>query len=267
MTHHHTKAYIPLLLILILLIYGILFSLYHKYLSHGNKIYFLISLTILFILLFPAYNSLWFPDYPASLHMIQHITLLLIVPPIILSAVPEKIFEKTIKNKFIKTGVLFFKRPLIAYSIGMSTVWLLHISMFSAQHQHAHPIQDKIFLNMISYSPKMGFEFLIQLTAGIIYSLPVFIPVQSLKLPSLQRVLYLFFSCLGCSILGIFISMNGNFLYLTNPADPDISFDMQLAGLIMWVPGCILYVSKSMIILSDFFRIKTTKENRLINGE
>ncbi len=123
-------------------------------------------------------------------------------------------------------------------------------------------------------------EIISLLVAGYIFAWPVFSPVQFKKLEPLQASLYLFTACVGCTVLGIFITFAPTGFYSTymmgnNPAilnllqfnlgiSPDV--DQQAAGLIMWVPACIIYLTNIMIILAKWYsKPEVEDELKIIN--
>ena len=113
----------------------------------------------------------------------------------------------------------------------------------------------------------MTFQMLSLLVLGAFFIWPVFTPVKWKKLNALQSSLYLFTACVGCTVLGIFITFAPQDLYTTylNGSDPAIlslirdnwgitpDVDQQMGGLIMWVPACFVYLSYILISLSKWF--------------
>jgi cytochrome c oxidase assembly factor CtaG len=88
---------------------------------------------------------------------------------------------------------------------------------------------------------------------------------------------YLFTACLGCSLLGLlisfapvntyhhFLSMHDAFginNIILNNWKLTARIDQQSAGLIMWVPCCLIYVSGAMYLLVQWFHSK--EENLII---
>ncbi|MCK5709794.1 MAG: cytochrome c oxidase assembly protein, partial [Deltaproteobacteria bacterium] len=88
------------------------------------------------------------------------------------------------------------------------------------------------------------------------------------RLSPLVSTLYLSSACLGCTILGMLITFAGAGLYAAylNPVDsigilpllrgelcltPGV--DQQIGGLTMWVPGCLIYLSASMVTIARWY--------------
>jgi cytochrome c oxidase assembly factor CtaG len=92
-------------------------------------------------------------------------------------------------------------------------------------------------------------------------------PVKSpLKYP--QRFAYTFLAWLPNSLLGAGISLASGPLYpfYVNAArvtGSDAGFDQQLAGLIMWVPGDVLFVIVLMLLVVAFMQEEERQEARI----
>ncbi|MEZ4547000.1 MAG: cytochrome c oxidase assembly protein [Thermodesulfobacteriota bacterium] len=88
-------------------------------------------------------------------------------------------------------------------------------------------------------------------------------------------------ACLGCTVLGILLTFAGAGMYpvYLNPADSagilpylrnDLCItpgvDQQIAGLTMWVPGCLIYLTASMITLAQWYRSPEADEETAAHG-
>ncbi len=112
------------------------------------------------------------------------------------------------------------------------------------------------------------------LIAGMVFSWPVFGPVEKFHIHPLSGIIYLFTACISCSLLGLLIAFAPPDTYLTamrtmqtgkNETGPWIiteTDDLQAAGLIMWVPCCLIYLSGIFYLLSRYFN-----EKKLIAGD
>jgi putative membrane protein len=103
---------------------------------------------------------------------------------------------------------------------------------------------------------------------GIIFIWPVFTPISLKKMEPLQSALYLFSACVGCTVLGIFITFAPLGLYtvyytgsnasvlnlIQNNWGINSEVDQQMAGLIMWVPACFVYLTNIMIKLFKWYK-------------
>lgn len=193
-------------------------------------------------------------NYLFSAHMIQHILLLLIVPLLLLLGVPASAAKKAIAVKPLGSIVRILGNPLIAWSLGVGSMWIWHMPS----------LHDAVLQNETLYiAQQMSFVLI-----GAIFWWPVFAPVEERRLDPLRSTLYLASACLGCTILGILITFAGAGLYSAylNPADSagilpylrnDLCItpgvDQQIGGLTMWVPGCLIYLTASMITIAEWY--------------
>jgi cytochrome c oxidase assembly factor CtaG len=76
----------------------------------------------------------------------------------------------------------------------------------------------------------------------------------------LGAISYLFSACLCCSILGAFLTFGpaGLYTHHTKHIVVDSKSDQQLGGLLMWVPGCFIYLSAILVSLRRWYSAETT---------
>ena len=193
-------------------------------------------------------------NYLFSAHMIQHILLLLIVPLLLLLGTPESAARKALSIKPLGSVMRILGNPVIAWSLGLGSMWIWHMPS----------LHDTVLQNETLYITQQISFVLI----GAIFWWPVFAPVEERRIEPLKSTLYLASACLGCTVLGILITFAGAGLYAAylNPADPagilpylrnDLCLtpgvDQQIGGLTMWVPGCLIYLTASMITIAQWY--------------
>jgi cytochrome c oxidase assembly factor CtaG len=192
--------------------------------------------------------------YLFSTHMIQHILLLLVVPLLLLLGIPKSLAEKALKIEPIGYVMKVLGNPIIAWFLGVGAMWVWHLPS----------LHDSVLANDNLYiAQQISFVFI-----GLIFWWPVFAPVEARRLSPLVSTLYLSSACLGCTILGMLITFAGAGLYAAymNPVDtigilPLIrgelcltpGVDQQIGGLTMWVPGCLIYLTASMVTLARWY--------------
>jgi putative membrane protein len=226
------------------------------YFSNGRKLtskspYFLSGIVLLLLVTQSPIEYLGH-GYLFSAHMFQHVTILLIVPPMLLAGTDGDYLGKILNRRMVvKTGHLLFN-PLIAWTLGVGSMWFWHI--------------PGLIMAMKNSQWLMTVHFLSLLVLGIIFIWPVYAPVKFGKLTPLQCALYLFTACVGCTTLGIFITFGPEGLYTSHlmghetavwnliRSDWGISpaMDQKIGGLIMWVPACIVYVINTMVTLGKW---------------
>jgi len=191
--------------------------------------------------------------YLFSAHMAEHIVLLLIVPPLLLSGTsPEYIHRLMNKRWFRKTGRFLFY-PVTAWILGVGSMYVWHV--------------PSLFMSMMHSPAVMVLQMVSLLLIGLIFIWPVFAPVGWMKLSPLECALYLFSACTGCTVLGILIAFAPTDIYTSVLMSPDAAVeglirngwgisahtDQQIAGLIMWVPACLVYATNILIKLFKWY--------------
>jgi len=194
-------------------------------------------------------------NYLFSAHMLQHILLLLIVPLLLLSGIPNLLARRIIRGSRLANLIQVLRQPLIAWLCGVGAMWVWHIpSLYNAAlgSEGLHIAQELSLLAM-----------------GTIFWLPVFAPLEEWRLAPPFATLYLFSSCIACTILGIIITFSavGHYPAYLNPVDslgilPFIrnelyltpELDQQIGGLIMWVPCCLIYLLASMVTIARWYK-------------
>jgi putative membrane protein len=219
--------------------------------SRRSPLFF--SAVILFILVTISPLDFLSKYYLFSAHMVQHIVLLLIIPPLILSGTDKDFLEKVFRSGFLKKAGNFLFYPLVAWFLGVGSMWIMHLPAFMMK------MNDSAFL--------MDTQMIILPVLGWFFIWPVYSPISFRRLEPLQSSAYLFLACVGCTVLGILITFapadmftggmqpeNLNLIKMIH-SDWGIndSTDQMMGGLIMWVPACIIYLTNIMIILLRWF--------------
>jgi putative membrane protein len=187
--------------------------------------------------------------YLFSAHMLQHLLLVLVVPPLLLMALPPS--PKPLGGPL--AAVL--RRPFVTWGAGLGAMWLWH---------------EQTLCNAASQSGLVrGLQSLSLLVMGAMFYWPLLAPHEGDRRSPLAGVAYLFSACVGCTVLGILITFSPvevcpAFLHPTDPLGmlPLIregwglspSQDQQIGGLMMWVPACLVYSGGILGLLSRWYR-------------
>jgi putative membrane protein len=170
-----------------------------------------------------------------------------------LSGTDKDFLEKVFREGFLKKAGNFLFYPLVAWFLGVGSMWIMHLPAFMMQ------MNDSTFL--------MDTQMIILPILGWFFIWPVYSPISFRRLEPLQSSVYLFLACVGCTVLGILITFapanmftggmqQGN-LNLIKMIQSDWgindSTDQMMGGLIMWVPACVIYLTNIMIILLRWF--------------
>lgn len=216
-------------------------------------IFFIAAILILLLALVSPLDMIGH-RYLFSAHMLQHILLLLIVPLLLLLGIPSSIVKKVLTLSPISRVPRVLGHPLLAWLLGIGAMWIWHIpNLYNAtmENEGLH-IVEQLSLPVI----------------GTIFWWPVVTPLEELRLSPLVSILYVFFACLGCTILGIIITFASIGLYphYLHPNDTlgilslirnrwgiSQESDQQFGGLLMWVPCCLVYVCVIMLTLARWY--------------
>ncbi len=193
-------------------------------------------------------------EYLFSAHMVQHLVLVLIVPPLLIWGLPRGWVEGWLQapesgsgrpGPHWRGGLAACHRrlstPWLAWTLATVTMWFWHVPWFynlALAHEGVHVVQHLMFL-----------------VTGTIFWWPVFSPLAGDRLGLGASVGYLFAAAASNTALGIaltFAPVGLYPLYMHPPQGAWLTLvrqtwglsaaaDQQLGGLIMWVPGCAVY--------------------------
>jgi putative membrane protein len=189
-------------------------------------------------------------NYLFSAHMVQHLLLTLLMPPLLLYGCPDWLLRKII-NKTVGLSVArVITHPLIAFGIYNVVFAGWHMPMFygwALENHNVHIVQHLMFMS-----------------SAVLVWWPVLDPVPELvRMPSPVRMLYLFALSIPMSIVSALITLSADVLYTWYSAAPRLwNFpaldDQQLGGAIMWVPGALVFWTAISVIFYKW----ATRENR-----
>lgn len=181
-------------------------------------------------------------DYLFSAHMVQHLLLLQVVPPLLLMGLPAPLMRRALHWPPAARVERVLSRPVLAWTLAMGTLWLWHLPAlynFALDHEGVHVIQHLSFL-----------------VTATIYFWPVCATLPEARLQPLQMVAYLFTAAAANMLLGILLTFApvGLYPHYLHPDDelhilpllqgqwgltPEI--DQQIGGLVMWIAGNLVY--------------------------
>lgn len=216
--------------------------------------YFAAGIAVLLLALISPLDTLA-DTYLFSAHMLQHILFILVIPPLLILGIPPQFARKLLKVPGILNTERMLSIPLIAWTLGVGTMWVWHWPpLYNAALNH----------EMIHIA-----EHLIFLVTATIFWWPVISPVQELRLSPLSSVVYVFGACTAHTVLAILIAFAPTGIYpaYLHPADslnllPLIrdrwgltpGVDQQWGGLLMWVPACLIYLCFILGTLIEWYR-------------
>ncbi len=170
--------------------------------------------------------------YLFSAHMGQHLVLTLVFPPLLLYGTPAWVVRPLLAPRVLRFAA-WATRPVPAAAIFLAPITLWHFPAFYEAALRHHPLHVAQHLVFIATSVLMWW--------------PVLSPVPELpRLSYPGQMLYLFLLGIPMSIVGAFITLADGVLYPFYAAAPRVVdltplADQQIGGLLMWVPGGLVF--------------------------
>ncbi len=175
-----------------------------------------------------------------SAHMVQHLVLTLVFPPLLLYGTPAWVIRPLTRPRAVERLARWATRPLVAGVLFSAPITLWHVPQFyeaALEHHPLHIVQHLVFL-----------------ATAVIMWWPVLSPVPELPRASYPtQLIYLFALGLPMSLAGALITLSDSVLYPFYVAAPRVwglapLADQQLGGLAMWVVGTIyLWVAATVV--------------------
>ena len=183
--------------------------------------------------------------YLFSAHMLQHLLLVLVVPLLVLMGGlrppnPPKI------------------PPFIAWLLGASAMWLWHAPTLCNAASQSLGVQRLQTLSLIA----MGGAF--------------WWPIISAdRLSPFGAIVYLFTACAACTVLGVLVTFSpvevcsvyahpvdrlGVLPLLRDRWGLTPKVDQEIGGLLMWVPGCLVYAGSILVLYGRYVRSEGSHE-------
>jgi putative membrane protein len=184
--------------------------------------------------------------YLFSAHMLQHILLVLVVPMLVLLALSERAAYGEPKHHPA--------RFLTMWLLGVGAMWFWHAPTLCDAASRSLAIQRVQTLSLLG----MG---------GAFWS-PVFGPKVG-RLSPFGAIVYLFTACAACTFLGVLVTFSPVEVcsIYANPIDTlgvlpllregwglTPKADQEVGGLLMWVPGCLVYAGSILAMYGRYMR-------------
>jgi putative membrane protein len=209
-------------------------------------------LTLLIALLSPLHEL--GDHYLFSAHMLQHLLLLLIVPPLLLLGLPVAMIDALLRRRRLRAIERVLGQPLLAWSIGIGMMWLWHLpTLYNAA------LNDEL-IHIVEHLAFLG--------SAMIFWWPVCLQGVYARLHPLAALIYLFAAMLASGVLGIILTFAepGWYPAYLNPRDSlgilpllwgewglTPAVDQQVGGLLMWVPGSFVYLVAIIAVTARWY--------------
>lgn len=208
-----------------------------------------------------------FADLLLSVHMAQHLLLMLVAPALIwlgapqlplMHGLPEEVLEcwllPVVQSRVIDRAAQFLLHPVMAWTSATILVWLWHVPGFyerALQSSTWHALEHICFLG-----------------SGLLFWWPVVQPYPSRPVwPRVAMLPYLFLAAVQATILCAFLSFADRVLYPHYSTVPRIAglsalADQEIAGAMMWLAGLVAYLLP-MVVLGHRLLYRSPAERKL----
>ncbi|MEJ2720121.1 MAG: cytochrome c oxidase assembly protein [bacterium] len=194
-------------------------------------------------------------EYLFSAHMLEHLMLLVAVPPLLILGIPPEAASRLLEFKPAAAVERLLNRPALAWLLAMSVLYLWHVPTL----YNATLADERVHI----------FEHLSFLVTATIFWWPVLAPLRRHRLRGPFAILYLFLAAVANSVLGAILTFAKPGLYplYDRPANGstelrfirevwglDPAADQQLGGLFMWVVGGFFFLLAILGMYARWYR-------------
>jgi putative membrane protein len=196
-------------------------------------------------------------DELQSAHMVQHMTLMSLSAPLFILGAPATVMlwaapapwrQRLMgwrRVEWIRARWYWLWQPLIMCGLYAAVLWVWHLPVLyeaALRNRWIHEIQHLMFFIVAC----MFWRVLID-------------PLARLRLSYGAGVIYLFATSLHATVLGVFLALAprpwyGDYIGRTEAWNLSALEDQQLAGLIMWMPACMIYALAAAGIFALWLR-------------
>jgi putative membrane protein len=189
-----------------------------------------------------------------SAHVLQHFLLALIIPPLWLLGMPQQLVNAALRYRWVARTERVLARPAVSWPIGVLPMIAWHIPV--------------LFNAALGSEPLHIFQHLSFLVSGAIFWWPILGPLPERRPGPLAAIVYLFSACTACSVLGAaltFMPVGAYPAYAQVAGQDELQrlvrtgwgldpkTDQQIGGLLMWVPGCLVYLTAILVSVARWF--------------
>jgi cytochrome c oxidase assembly factor CtaG len=192
-------------------------------------------------------------DELLTFHMVQHLLLMAVAPPLILLGAPIMPLLHGLPQRFVR-GALgpIFRQRAVQWGEGFVThpVFCLLAASLAVIAWHYPPL----FELGLKSSWWHEVEHACFLTTGLLFWWPVVQPWPSVaRWPRWSTPLYLFLATLPCDALSAFLAFCDRVVYLPYAAGPQLAGvsplgDQEFAGALMWVCITFIYLIPAVVV-------------------
>jgi len=196
-----------------------------------------------------AFDSLFL-----SAHMTQHLLLMMFAPPLVLFGAPLLPLLRGLPKTFVKEGIAPFLtwhplKQLFAWLTSPAPAWAAFV--FSSVFWHLPKFYELALSSPFWHGAQHASFF----WSGILFWWPIIQPGPAkAKWPEWIAIPYLLFADIVNTVIAAFFVFSGTLLYpsyaVARAGAMTALEDQSLAGLIMWVPGSVVYLLPAFVFMA-----------------
>ena len=175
-----------------------------------------------------------------SAHMVQHLVITLVVPPLLLAGTPGALLRPALRHRAIGAVARHLTSPFSSFFYFNVTLAAWHLPVLYNLALAHHPVHIA--------------EHLMFMATAVLMWWPLLSPLPELpRLAYPGQMLYCFLMVIPMSIVAIYITMADSILYPAYASAPRVwgitpMSDQQIGGLIMWIPGGLFFLGVMAVI-------------------
>jgi putative membrane protein len=194
--------------------------------------------------------------YLFSAHMVQHLLLTLLVPPLLIAGTPGWMLRPALRFRPVAAIARFLTDAKVCFAAFSLVLAAWHVPALyntAMANHNVHIMQHLMFM-----------------AASVMLWWPILSPLPELpRLAYPMQMLYLFLATLPMSVVAVYITYSSNLLYPAYAAAPRIFGimpleDQLIGGLLMWIPGGLLFFAVISVI---FFRWQQRGEDTVASAQ
>jgi putative membrane protein len=214
--------------------------------SHWQVMMFWAGLLVMFVALISPLDAL--SERLLSAHMLQHLLLMLVAPPLLVAGAPPLALINAVPRRWRRQLARWWNRqhflhhlsePFTVWVIFGLTLWVWHIPAFYQAALHDPAIHILEHLSFSGAALLFWWVYLREVHQGL-------------------ATLALFTTAVHSSILGALMTFSATAWYPVYDATVAWGLtaleDQQIAGLIMWIPGGVIYVIAALVLLGHWLQ-------------
>lgn len=225
--------------------------------SLKQQVYFSLGLFTFALALLSPLDA--FATYLLSMHMVQHILLTIVGPPLLLLGLPREMVQAIAGLGRPWTAWRFITRPLIAFFVFNAVFSLIHLPV----------LYNLILVNQ----PVHIISHLLLMGTAVVAWWPVLAPGREYgEMSPLMKMLYLVANTVPGQVVGAIITLTNPPIYSEYAEAPfrlwglSLQYDQEIGGLLMWVGVGSFFLFAAGMAFFKWAHAADDAERRRISG-